>query len=230
MMRINKYIAKSGIASRRNADKLIEEGKIKINGEVISQPGVQVKEGDVVEYNNEIITPIEQKYYYLLNKPVDYACTNSKEFDDKIIFDLIDNKTKLFSIGRLDKDSRGLIIITNDGDIYNSLIHPKSEVFKTYVVRINKKFLPRHKNILETGIDIGGYVTSPSKINIIDDRLIEISISEGKNRQIRRMFKALNYEVLDLNRVAIGEITSRNLKIGAYRNLSENEVNYLKNL
>lgn len=230
MMRINKYISRSGIASRRNAEKLIIDGLVKVNGNIVTELSFQINEGDVVEYNNKIIEPIEEMYYFALNKPVDYASTNSKKFDDHIIFDLIDIKTKLFSIGRLDKDSRGLIIITNDGDIYNKVIHPRSIIFKKYIVKVDKFFVKNHKQILENGIDIGGYITSPAKIKILDDRTIQIEISEGKNRQIRRMLAILGYKVLDLNRISIGEVKLSNLEIGKYRSLTTKEINYLRNL
>lgn len=230
-MRINKFISKSGLASRRKADELVKQGLISINDEVVDAPGVQVDlDKDIVKYKGKIIKPLDDKYYFLLNKPVGYACTNSKKFDDKIIFDLINIDTKLFSIGRLDKDSRGLIIITNDGSIYNKVIHPRSELYKTYLVRLDKRFLPRHKEILENGVDIGGYITQACIINIIADKTIEIKIKEGKNRQIRRMFASLNYKVIDLNRIKIGNISLDGIDLGKYRNMTEKEINYLRNL
>lgn len=229
-MRINKYIAKSGIASRRAADKLILDGKIKVNGETILTPGLDIKDNDIVKFNGQIIKPIEEKYYILLNKPVGYVCSNYSQYNEKIIYELIDIDTKLFSVGRLDKDSRGLIILTNDGDIYNNIIHPKSEIFKTYIVKLDKDFNYNHKPLFEQGIDIGDYITNPSKIRIISNRLIEIKINEGKNRQIRRMFEALNYEVIDLNRISIGEITLTDLDLGEYRYLTKEELEYLRSL
>lgn len=231
MMRINKFLANSGVASRRNSDKLVEEGRIKVNGQVIDTPGYKVNEiNDVVEFDGKIVTLIEKKYYFMLNKPVGYASTNSKKFNKKIIFDLIESDEKLFSIGRLDKDSRGLILITNDGDIYNNVIHPRSEIYKTYLVTLDKRFSIKHKYVLENGVDIGGYVTNPSIIEILNDKLIKIKINEGKNRQIRRMFASLNYKVVDLNRISIGEIRLNNLPIGEYRDLSDKEIEYLRNL
>lgn len=229
-MRINKYIAKCGIASRRKADTLIEQGKISVNDKVMTSLGYIVQEGDIVKYEGKIIKLIEDKYYIMLNKPIGYACTNSKKFDDKVIFDLIDIDTKLFSIGRLDKDSRGLILITNDGDIYNNVIHPRNEIFKKYIVKLDKSFLHRDKYKIESGIDIGDYITNPSKIKILRENILQIEINEGKNRQIRRMFEALNYEVIDLNRVSIGDIKLGDLPIGSYRFLSNMEVKYLRNL
>lgn len=230
-MRINKYIAKSGVASRRNADKLIQEGKIQLNDKIILTPGYDVDlDNDIVKYHDKIIKPIEEKYYFMLNKPVGYVSTNSKKQSKKIIFDLIDVDTKLFSIGRLDKDSRGLILITNDGDIYNRIIHPNKEIFKTYLVRLNKSFLKSHKDKIESGVDIGGYITNRSKLKILTDTTLEIQINEGKNRQIRRMFKAFNYEVTDLFRISIGEIQIKNLEEGKYRKLTSQEIKYLNSL
>lgn len=229
-MRINKFLSRAGIASRRNSEKLILNGEISVNGQVITDLSYQVEENDIVKYNNKTIELVDEKYYLMLNKPVDYACTNSKDFDEKIIFDLIDIDTKLFSIGRLDKDSRGLILITNDGDIYNKIIHPRNEIYKKYVVKLDNYFQKDDKIKLENGVDIGGYITSQSKVTIIGDKTVQIEISEGKNRQVRRMFAALGYEVLDLNRISIGNINMSNLKIGKYRHLTTDELNYIKQL
>lgn len=229
-MRINKYIAKCGITSRRKADTLIEQGKISVNDKVMTSLGYIVQEDDVVKYEGKIIKLIEDKYYIMLNKPIGYTCTNSKKFDDKVIFDLIDIDTKLFSIGRLDKDSRGLILITNDGDIYNNVVHPRNEIFKKYIVKLDKSFLHSDKYKIESGIDIGDYITNPSRIKILGKNILQIEINEGKNRQIRRMFDVLNYEVIDLNRVSIGDIKLGELPVGSYRVLSNKEVNYLRNI
>lgn len=230
MMRINKYIAKSGIASRRKADELIKQGKISINGEVMTSLGYEVQNEDIVRFEGEIIKPIKDKYYFMLNKPIGYVSTHSRKFDDKIIFDLIDIDIKLFSIGRLDKDSRGLILITNDGDIYNKVIHPRNEIYKKYIVKLDKDFNISDKRRIEAGVDIGDYLTNSSKIKLLDNTTIQIEINEGKNRQIRRMFEAYNYEVIDLNRISIGDIKLGDLPIGSYRDLSNKEINYLKNL
>ncbi|WP_282926827.1 pseudouridine synthase [Helcococcus kunzii] len=229
-MRINKFLADAGIASRRKSEKLILDGEISINGKTMTDLAYQVKNTDIVKYKNKIVKPVNKKYYLMLNKPIDYACTNSKKHDDKIIFDLIDIDTKLFSIGRLDKDSRGLILITNDGDIYNKIIHPRNEIFKKYIVEIDRDFRKEDKYKLESGIDIGGYITTRSKVKTLSNRKIQIEISEGKNRQVRRMFAALGYNVLDLNRISIGKINMSKLEIGKYRHLTNNELNYIKQL
>ncbi len=229
-VRINKFLADAGIASRRKSEKLILDGEISINGKTMTDLAYQVKNTDIVKYKNKIVKPVNKKYYLMLNKPIDYACTNSKKHDDKIIFDLIDIDTKLFSIGRLDKDSRGLILITNDGDIYNKIIHPRNEIFKKYIVEIDRDFRKEDKYKLESGIDIGGYITTRSKVKTLSNRKIQIEISEGKNRQVRRMFAALGYNVLDLNRISIGKINMSKLEIGKYRHLTNNELNYIKQL
>ncbi|EHR34468.1 pseudouridine synthase [Helcococcus kunzii] len=229
-VRINKFLADAGIASRRKSEKLILDGEISVNGEIMTDLAYQVKNNDIVKYKNKIVKPVNKKYYLMLNKPIDYACTNSKKHDDKIIFDLIDIDTKLFSIGRLDKDSRGLILITNDGDIYNKIIHPRNEIFKRYIVEIDRDFRKEDKYKLESGIDIGGYITTKSKVKILRNKKIQIEISEGKNRQVRRMFAALGYNVIDLNRISIGKINMSKLEIGKYRHLTNNELNYIKQL
>lgn len=230
-MRINKYIAHCGICSRRNAEDLIINNQIKVNGEIMNDLAYKVDiKNDIVTYNDNPINLIDKKYYFLLNKPIGYTCTNKSAFNDKLIFDLINIDTRLFSIGRLDKDSRGIIIITNDGDIYNNVIHPRKEIHKEYIVTLDKNILYDDIQKLETGVDIGGYITNPSIIKKIDNKKISIKINEGKNRQIRRMFKKLGYEVIDLNRISIGKINLDSLKIGEYRKLTDKEIKYLKNL
>lgn len=230
-MRINKYIAQAGICSRRKADELITQGRIKINGIVLKELGYQVKDDDLVYFDDKLITLIKEKYYYMLNKPVGYVCTNEDKFAEKTIFDLIENKTKLFSIGRLDADSRGLILITNDGDLYNRIIHPKNEILKEYSIVLDKEFEANDKSKIESGVDIGDYVTTTSYIELSNDKTkLNIKISEGKNRQIRRMFDAFSYKVIDLKRVAIAELKLGSLQEGQYRNLTEEEVSYLYSL
>lgn len=230
-MRINKYIAQAGICSRRKADELITQGRIKINGIVLKELGYQVKDDDLVYFDDKLITLIKEKYYYMLNKPVGYVCTNEDKFAEKTIFDLIENKTKLFSIGRLDADSRGLILITNDGDLYNRIIHPRNEILKEYSIVLDKEFEANDKSKIESGVDIGDYVTTTSYIELSNDKTkLNIKISEGKNRQIRRMFDAFSYKVIDLKRVAIAELKLGSLQEGQYRNLTKEEVSYLYSL
>lgn len=230
MMRINKYIASCGLSSRRGAEKLINDGRISINGSILYDLSYNVKENDLVCLDNKPISIEDIKLYLILNKPVGYTSTNKDKYAKKTIFELIDLPQRLFSIGRLDKDSRGLIILTNDGDVYNKIMHPGRKISKNYIVEIDKDFDISHKNIFETGIDIGGYITKPCRLEIIDKRKLSVFIHEGKKRQIRLMFDKLGYKVLDLNRVSIGDISLGNLKIGQYRNLTNKELEYIKNL
>lgn len=230
-MRINKYIAKTGLCSRRKADELISQGKIKINGIVLTELGYQVKDDDLVYFEDKLLKIDDKKVYYMLNKPVGYVCTNKDKFAKKTIFDLIDSDHKLFSIGRLDADSRGLILITNDGDLYNKIIHPRNTIFKEYEITLNRNFDIKDKELIEQGVDISGYITQKSFIRLSGEKnKLTIKISEGKNRQIRRMFDKFAYKVTDLNRVAIEKLKLGSLKIGAYRSLTQEEINYLYNL
>ena len=230
-MRINKFLSRAGIASRRNAEQLVLDKRIKVNSKIMTDLAYKVDiKNDIVEFDNNIVSIVEEKYYLMLNKPVDYTSTNKSQFGEKIIYDLIDIDTKLFSIGRLDKDSRGLILITNDGDLYNNLIHPRSEIFKEYKVKINKPLKSNDRLKLENGVDIGGYITNKSIIKYIEEDEILVKINEGKNRQIRRMFASLDYDVLDLNRLAIGNLRLGDLPIGEYRKLTVKEIEYLKSI
>lgn len=230
-MRINKYIAKSGIASRRKAEQFILDGQITVNGETIFDLSYRVQEGDIVSYEGQIIKPIEQKFYFMLNKPIGYTSTNEDKYADKTIFDLINEKVRLFSIGRLDKDSRGLILLTNDGDLYNAIIHPRKVVYKRYELTLNKRFNEEDIIHFTHGIDIGDYMTQ--KANIIltkNPKKLFIEISEGKNRQVRRMFDVLGYRVEDLNRVSIEKLNLGDLPVGKYRPLTNEEIKYLYTL
>ncbi len=231
-MRINKYIARCGIASRRKAEQLVIDGHIQVNGRTIDDLATRVDpDKDLVTYKGRPIELVENKYYLMLNKPVGYTCTNEDIYAEKTIFDLIDIDTKLFSIGRLDKDSSGLILITNDGDIYNKIMHPSSQVCKKYLVGLNRKFNKKDQVFFEKGIDIGGYITNPSSLEYRkEDDQLYISIDEGKNRQIRRMFQALDYRVDKLHRVSVGQIQLGDLELGHYRKLNEKELNYLRKL
>lgn len=231
-MRINKFIARSGIASRRKAEQLVLDGHIKINGQVVYDLATRVDpKKDQVTYKDRPISPVEEKYYLMLNKPVGYTCTNEDVYAEKTIFDLIDIKTKLFSIGRLDKDSSGLILVTNDGDIYNKIMHPSSQVCKRYLVDLDKRFNRKDEDKFKQGIDIGDYITNPAKLEYTNEKdQLYISIAEGKNRQIRRMFQALGYRVDGLERLSVGEINLGDLKVGSYRRLNEKELDYLRKL
>lgn len=230
-MRINKFIAKTGLCSRRKAEELILNGDITVNDIILNDLSYKVKPDDIVKYKDQVITLENKKVYYMLNKPVGYTSTNKDKFADKVIFELIDSSYRLFSIGRLDKDSRGLILLTNDGEMYNKIMHPRNEIFKKYEVTLNKKFNKCHIENFNKGIDIGGYITNKSFITTTEKpNKVYIEINEGKNRQVRKMFSALGYDVIDLNRVSIANIKLDQLVIGEYRELNDDEINYLMKL
>ena len=241
-MRINKYIAQAGIASRRKADELIEDGKVKVNGAVLKEPGYDVQDGDRVEVGGRLISGSEKPVYFALNKPAGYVTTLSDEKGRPTVVSLLTDVTeRVFPVGRLDYDSSGLLILTNDGSLAQHVAHPKNKVWKTYLVRINGN--PDYDEIkqLKNGVEIelkeGGktrrYTTRPAEVEFVSqaphESVMQISISEGKNRQVRKMYEAIGYRVLALERIAIGEIKLGRTKSGTYRKLTKEEIEYLKN-
>lgn len=233
IMRLNKYIAQAGIASRRKADELTVNGNVKINGVVMKEPGHDVVEGDVVEVNGKEIKKASKMVYILLNKPKGYITTVADEKDRLTVMDLVkDIDERLYSIGRLDYNTSGMLLMTNDGDLAYKLTHPKHHIYKTYRVRAMGTVSNERAAKLRNGIDIGGFVTSKAKVSIIKQAerstIVEIQIYEGKNRQIRKMFAAVGNKVIDLQRIAIGELQLGHLKEGHYRKLTQREIEYLK--
>ena len=246
-MRLNKYIAHAGICSRRTADELTKDGKVIVNGAVMKQPGYDVKTGDIVSVNGRIITSSEKICCYAMNKPVGYVCTAKDEKKRPTVLSLLaDVEARVYPVGRLDYDTSGLLILTNDGELANLITSPDSHVKKTYLARIVGKLSLDEIWTLRNGIEIElpvrtkdgrthsrKYKTRPAEVRIItekgDESLVEISICEGKNRQIRRMFEASGHKVIALERTAIGEIKLGRTKPGTYRRLTEAEIKTLKN-
>lgn len=233
-MRINKYISAAGLASRRKADELIVNGNVKVNGVTVRELGIDVKEGDVVEVNGRMIDKAERMVYIMLNKPVGYVTTSDDEKGRNIVTDLVtDVPERIFPVGRLDYNTSGLLLLTNDGDLAYKLTHPKNHIYKTYRAAVQGVISPERLYKLRKGVDIGGFVTSPAKVKIIKQSersaVVEISIYEGKNRQVRKMFAAVGNRVQSLERVAVGEIYLARLMTGHYRKLTPKEIDYLKN-
>ncbi|KZL91128.1 pseudouridine synthase [Clostridium magnum] len=233
--RLQKYMATCGVASRRKSEEIIQQGRVKVNGVVIKELGYKVDiEKDEVFVDNNKIKKEERKVYIALNKPEGYVCTVKDEKGRQTILDLVDVDERIYPIGRLDYDTSGLILLTNDGDVYNKIIHPREEKNKVYIALI--KGIPSKKSIeqFEKGIDIGGYITAPSKIKVIntftDASKVEIIIHEGKNRQIRRMCDAIGHPVLSLQRVQIGNIKLNKLSKGKWRFLNEKEIIDIRNM
>ena len=232
-MRLNKYIANAGIASRRKADELTKNGNVKINGHVMKEPGYDVLPDDTVEVNGRVIEQNEKKVYIALNKPRGFVTTMSDDKDRLTVADLVsDIPERIFPVGRLDYNTSGLLLMTNDGELANRLAHPKHHVEKTYRAKVAGVLSGKKLNRLRKGVDIGGFVTSPAKVTLIKQTqrsaVAEITIHEGKNRQVRRMFKAIGHPVLELCRTGLGDLTIGRLAVGQCRKLSPAEVEYLK--
>jgi 23S rRNA pseudouridine2605 synthase len=231
-MRINQYIASAGVCSRRRADELIEEGRVKVNGEVLRAMGYHVEDGDVVEVDGTRIEPESKKVYYLLNKPEGYVTSTADKEGRPVVTELVPDSIRVFPVGRLDYNTTGLLILTNDGDLANALMHPSKEFNKKYLVRAQGIVTRSEAKRLEKGIDIGGFVTSPAEVELLrhdrNSTIAQIIIHEGKNRQVRRMFKAIGHPVLELCRTGLGDLTIGKLAIGQCRKLSPAEIESLK--
>lgn len=231
-MRINKFIAKTGLASRRKSEEYIKNGLVFINGKRLDDLSYQVKKDDEVKVNGEILK-IQEKFYYKLNKPLGYISSNYDPHNKKDLNDLIEIEGRFFCAGRLDKDSHGLMLITNDGKITNKIIHPSKEIDKTYLVRVDKKLSKIQEEKFSKSLILSEKeITSNAKISLINENQIiyKVIIHQGYNRQVRRMFKYFGVNVLDLKRIKIGEIDLYDLKDGDYKKLSKKELEYLESL
>ena len=229
LIRLNKFISQSGICSRREADKLIQKGLVKINNKIITELGTKVNAKDVIKVNNKEIKP-EKNIYILLNKPKDFITTTKDTHGRKIVYDLIKGiKERLFSVGRLDRNTTGLLLFTNDGDLSKKLTHPSHKVKKIYSVTLDKKVIDSDIIKIKNGIKIDGEIVpvdNIEKLNINNELGIEIHI--GKNRIVRRIFELLNYKVEKLDRVMFGPLTKKNLPRGKWRTLTKDEIRNLK--
>ena len=231
-MRINKFLSSLGIASRRAIDKYIEEGRIKVNG-VITSTGIDVTEDDEIYIDNKKIETkrIEEKVYFMLNKPLEVLSASSDDRGRKTVVDLIKTDKRIFPIGRLDYMTSGLILLTNDGELFNRLVHPKSEIYKKYYIKVFGEVKKEEIEELKKGVLLEDGKTLPAKISGIkydkNKTSMYISIREGRNRQIRRMIEKFGYKVLMLRREKIGELSLGDLKEGKYRELTREEIEYL---
>lgn len=231
-MRINKFLSSLGIASRRAIDKYIEEGRIKVNG-VIASTGIDVTEEDEIYIDNKKIETnrIEEKVYFMLNKPLEVLSASSDDRGRKTVVDLIKTDKRIFPIGRLDYMTSGLILLTNDGELFNRLVHPKSEIYKKYYIKVFGEVKKEEIEELKKGVLLEDGKTLPAKVSGIkydkNKTSMYISIREGRNRQIRRMIEKFGYKVLMLRREKIGELSLADLKEGKYRELTREEIEYL---
>ncbi|MBE7061497.1 MAG: rRNA pseudouridine synthase [Clostridiales bacterium] len=234
-MRINKFLASSGVASRRAADQMIIDGVVKINGRICS-PGDDVNVGsDTVTVNGKPVNVVKKFDYYMMNKPKGYVCTVKDDKGRKTVMDLLPNNAKrLFPVGRLDYDTEGLLLLTNDGDLTYKLTHPKNEVPKTYLVKTEKPVSDEDVIKLRSGVYVDGVKTKKCNVHLIETNKsgskLHITITEGRNRQVRKMFEAVNNCVDFLKRIKIGDLTLSGLNRGEIRQLSAREIDYLLNL
>ena len=234
-MRINKFLAEKGIASRRHADEMIAAGRVKINGNVATL-GASVEEKDVVTVDGTPIAVGETAYeYYMMNKPKGVVCTVSDDRNRKTVVELLPEGTgRVYPVGRLDYDTEGLLLFTNDGDLAFRLTHPRNEIPKTYLVRVEGTLTEKDLNPLRSGVELDGVLTKKCKTHIVETNKaytkVHITITEGRNRQVRRMFESIGRTVAFLKRIQIGNLKIAGLDRGKTRKLPDAEVAYLKNL
>jgi len=231
-MRLNKYIAMTGAASRRKADELIAAGKVRIGGKVVKTPGTDVAEGQAVSVDGRELAPAGKKLYYVLNKPKGYITTTADERGRPTVTELMaEVPERLFPVGRLDGPTTGLLIMTNDGGFAYRLAHPKHEILKTYRAEVSGPLSKEKIARLRKGVDIGGYVTAPAYVEVMKQgpktATVEIRIGEGKNRQVRKMFAAVGCRVEELERIAIGGVRLGYLKPGHIRKMKRQEIEML---
>lgn len=232
-MRINKFLAECGVGSRRACDKLIIEGVVTVNGNVATV-GTDVELSDKVCVRGKRVGHNNKTYYIMLHKPKGYVTTVSDELGRKTVMDLVDINARLFPVGRLDYDTEGLLLLTNDGDIANKLTHPANKIDKTYIARLSGKLTQSEVTKLQNGVDIDGKLTAPAEVAILQQdehhTRVQITIHEGRNRQVKRMFESVGKEVEFLKRVQVGELYLGGLSRGKYRFLTDKELQYLRSL
>lgn len=232
-VRLNKYLSNAGVCSRREADVLIQTGVVSVNGEIITELGYKIKKGDKVQYDGETINA-ETKRYVLLNKPKGFITTMDDPLGRKTVMGLVINacKERIYPVGRLDRDTTGLLLFTNDGDMAKKLTHPRYEATKIYHVETDKPVQKEHLELLMRGIELEDGRIQADKAEYVTDgksaREVGIEIHSGKNRIVRRMFEKLGYEVVKLDRVQFASLTKKDLPRGYYRHLTEKEVHFLK--
>ena len=234
-MRINKFLAEYGVASRRHADEIIQAGRVKING-ATAQLGADVQDEDIIMIDDQPLTRQEKKqYYYLMNKPKGVVCTVSDDRGRKTVVDYLPKTgARIFPVGRLDYATEGLLILTNDGELAYRLMNPTNEIPKTYLARIEGTLTEKDLKPIRSGVELDGYLTKKCKAHIVETNKaytkVHITITEGKNRQVRRMFEAIGKNVEFLKRIKIGQLSIGGLDRGAVRELTADEIFYLQNL
>lgn len=232
--RLQKYLANNGIAARRKCEEYILSGRVKVNGQVVTKLGIKIdSEKDIIEFDEKKVEKVEKHVYILLNKPIGYVTTVKDQFDRPTVLDLVKIKEKILPVGRLDMYTSGALILTNDGEFINKITHPKNEVEKTYTVTVKGIIKQEDVQKLENGVEIEDYISGKAKVKILktDEEKnfsrVQITIHEGKNREVRKMCEAIGKKVLALHRRKIANLDVKNLKIGQWRYLTDSEVSNL---
>ena len=231
-VRLNKAIADAGIASRRAADDLILSGRVTINRKVCKDLGTKVGIEDVVAVNGEPITRTKHLTYVLLNKPKDVITTSSDEMGRKTVFDIVKIHQRLFTVGRLDRNTTGVLLITNDGELANRLMHPRYEIPRMYKAGLDRPLEPKHARLIASGVELDDGPTQPCMVTIDpkNQRAVYVELAEGRNREVRRLFEHFGYDVRRLDRKQYGILTTRGLARGEYRHLTRDEIAELRAL
>lgn len=232
-MRLNKYLAHCGVASRRGADTLIMQGHVTVNGQVVQEMGYKVREKDVVHFRGKPIKPVDKLVYYLLNKPRNVLSTSSDERGRKTVIDIIAKKVpqRVYPVGRLDRNTSGLILLTNDGDLTKKLSHPSHNVPKVYHVTLDKPLAQKDFEAIKNGIQLEDGEVKADSLHFFEDKTrrdVQIELHSGKNRIVRRIFEHLGYEIVKLDRTYYAGLTKKNLPRGFYRHLTKEEIRMLK--
>ena len=233
LIRLNKFISDAGYTSRRKADELIEAGRVTVGGKIVKGLGTKVRKGDNVRVDGDSIGYEEKHVYYILNKPKDTITTTEDQFNRKTVMDIVKVRRRVYPVGRLDRNSTGALILTNDGELANRLTHPSYEIERIYKVKLDKKLEVQHaRQIANGGVDLDGEITAPCEI-FIDPKHgdnLTMSMYEGKNREIRRIFEKFGYFVKKLDRKSYGCISNSGMARGEYRQLNKNEIIALRKL
>lgn len=224
--RLNSMLARSGVASRRKCDELIFAGRVKVNGKVANSPGIQIHQTDKVTFDGRTIRLQKLKHYFILNKPIGFVCTAKPSLGQKSILTLFKGiKERLFTVGRLDKDTKGLILVTNDGDFANRIIHPSFAVQKEYLAKLGHEITEEHLKILMQGIELEGSFLKPVRVTKVRKGTLKVVVMEGKKREVREMIRQAGLKLFELTRIRIGSLHLGTLPEGEYRDLSEQEIN-----
>ncbi|MCK5472367.1 rRNA pseudouridine synthase [Candidatus Gracilibacteria bacterium] len=226
LIRLNKFLAEKGIASRRKSDELIANGKTKVNRKIVTKLGVKIdSEKDRVEVDKKFLAEQPKPIYFLLNKPAGFITSNSPTATEKkIVIDLLPREERIFPVGRLDKNTTGLLILTNDGVLAYRLTHPKFECEKEYEAELAENLTAERVRKIEAGVKLERQTTKPVRVKILGERKAKVILTEGKNRQVRKIFGKVGCEVVSLKRIRVKNLKLGNLRIGEFRNLTEKEV------